>query len=327
MKNKTNIKHVLRAMIIPLATIGISEIISLVVCHERLFSSAFDVYAILTNSAVSVIAAFALSLNMSTGRMDLSLGGQQLVGVIIGGNIGLKLGLGAFGIIGFSMLFGMITGLISGLIFTILRIDAFVLGLGLALVYEGASIYYSVNGLELFDSSITSILSNQYFVLGVGIFVSIIMYFLMNNTIFGYNYQCIQGSQNLAINAGIKVKKNCIICYAISGALIALAGSLSAGINGVLTPSINLSSVSIVFSGFLPVMLAYYLKSFVPLEIGIPFGSITCKTITVLLGKLNISASYSTIFLMSTIFMIIIILNATKEIALTKQYKVRSLED
>ena len=327
MKKNSTIIKVLTALIVPLITFIVCEILSMLLSGKTLFSSSFDVYSLMTGLPVTIISAYALSINMSTGRMDLSLGGQQLMGVIFGGNLALSLGLGPIGIIVLSMICGAVTGLLSGLIFTTLRIDAFILGLGLALVYEGVSINYSDNVLQIFESSITGVLSNKYFVFAIGVIIVVIIYFLMNKTVFGNNYNAIKGSQNLALNSGIKVNKNCVICYTICGALICLAGSLTAGINGVLSTTVNLGSVSAVFSGFLPVMLALYLVSFVPMEIGIPIGAVTCKLVSILLGKLSISSSYSTIFLMSTVFVIVIALNTFKNIELKKQYKHKGLVD
>ena len=161
MDKKTKIKNYVAALSVLLIVYGICELISFIFAGRHLFSSAFDYYGLLTRVPITLISAYALSVNMSTGRMDLSLGGQQLAAVIIGGNIALSLGMGPFGIVVMCILFGMIAGLISGLIFVILRIDAFVLGLGVAMIYEGISAHYNTEGLRIFDSSITGVLSNE----------------------------------------------------------------------------------------------------------------------------------------------------------------------
>ena len=181
--------------------------------------------------------------------------------------------------------------------------------------------------LRIFDSSITGVLSNRYLVFAIGILVFLFMYLLMNKTTFGYKYKAIRGSQRLAINAGINVKLVCLVCYVLSGGLIALAGILSAGISGNLPISVNLGSISIVFSGFLPVMFAYYLAGFVPLEVGTAIGAVVTRFIEILLSKLNVPTTYSVVFLMVAMFSIIIILNILKERNLTQKYKSRSLVD
>lgn len=327
MKKGSKILNYARAVLVPVLVFLICEVLSMTLAHVHLFSSAFDQYSFLTGIPLSVIAAYALSVNMTAGRMDLSLGGQQLVACIIGGNIALRMGWGVSGVVAMTLLFGALAGIISGGLFVLLRIDAFILGLGLALVYEGITIHYNVEGLVILNKSITSVLSNQYVVFAVGMGVCCLMYILMNKTVFGYRYKVIQGSQTAAVNSGINVKLHCIICYILCGVLIALAGIIKTGINGSLPTTLNLGTVTTVFSGFLPVLLAFYLVEFVPLEIGILIGAATCKLIEILMGKLNLNANYSIIILMSSMFIIIILLNLVKERQLAAAYKERGLID
>ncbi|MBQ3375628.1 MAG: hypothetical protein IJH64_06885 [Oscillospiraceae bacterium] len=327
MKKKSVLQTVLSALIIPSATFVVCELISFFIKGKHLIATPFDLYSLMTGFALTTISAYALSINMSTGRMDFSLGGQQLVGCIIGGNLAISLNLGAFGVVFLSVLFAMLAGLLTGILFVTLRIDAFVLGLGMALILEGVSVAYDINGLEIFDSTITGPLSNRNFILLVSIIVIILINLLMNYTKFGYHYKAIRGSQKLATNAGINVVANCLICYAVCGALTGLVGALNAGINGKFAAQVGLKSISGIFLGFLPILLANYLSVFVPMEIGIPIGALTCRLIQILFGKMNVSLNNSTIYLMLVVFGIVSILNIIHGYSVKKQYRDRALEE
>lgn len=327
MKTKLNVKKyagIGKTLLLPIIMFALMEILSWSVSGESLFGTVTDVNNFFRNIAVSTIAAYALSLNMSTGRMDLSLGAQQLIGCLIGGNIALSLGLGSWGVLFFSVLFGTISGFIVGVLFVTLRLEAFVLGLGVALIYETFATAFAVNGLQLFGKGL-SLLSNTWFFVIVGVIVSVAMILLIHHSKFGLQYGAIQGSQRIAINSGINITKSALICYAICGGLIALSGCLSTGKTGYLDATLNLSSTTTAFIGFVPVFLALFLQRWCPLMVGIPLSVITFQFLSMGLSSLNLSSAASTTITMAMLLVFLVGVGYLNELRTKKRMKERML--
>jgi ribose transport system permease protein len=129
------------------------EIICRAKMGRHVFNTALDVQNYVRNVGISACTALALSYNLGHGRFDLSLGAQRMLVAIIGGNLAIKLGLGAPGIILFALAFGFIAGSLVGLLFVAIRIPAMVLGVGMGLVYECIAFAGSESlGLQLYGA-------------------------------------------------------------------------------------------------------------------------------------------------------------------------------
>lgn len=62
--------------------------------HVVIKSSMLDFKNMVRGAGISAAIAFGLSMNLTSGRMDLSLGSQRVVATIVGGIVASKLGLG-----------------------------------------------------------------------------------------------------------------------------------------------------------------------------------------------------------------------------------------
>lgn len=318
------IRGIGKAMLLPIGMFLLMEVVSFIFFHESLFASSLDLNNFIRNVAISVIASYALSLNMASGRMDLSLGGQQLIGCIIGGNIALSLGLGPAGVLILSVLFGMLAGLLVGVLFITLRIEAFVLGLGVALVYEAIAAAYSMDGLRLFGQNMT-LLANPLFALLLAVIVCAFMILLMNHSRVGLHYDAIRGSQRIAIDSGINITANALLCYALCGGLIALAGCLSAGKNGEMGTSLNLASAATAFIGFVPVFLCFVLQRWCPMMVGIPISVVTFQLLSMGLTKMELSSAASSTITMFILLIFIVAISFIGALETKKELKQRSL--
>lgn len=314
-----------KALLLPVGMFVLMEIISFVVFHESLFASSLDWNNFIRNVAISMIASYALSLNMASGRMDLSLGGQQLIGCVIGGNIAMSLGLGPCGVLVLSVLFGMLAGLVVGLLFITLRIEAFVLGLGVALVFEALAASYSMDGLRLFGQNM-SLLANPLFSIALAAAVCALMILLMNHSEVGLHYDAIRGSQRIAIESGINITANALLCYVLCGGLIALAGCLSAGKSGEMGTSLNLASAATAFVGFVPVFLCFVLQRWCPMMTGIPISVVTFQLLSMGLTKMELSSAASSTITMLILLLFMVAISFIGSLEQKKAIQKRSME-
>lgn len=304
----------------------VAELLCVTILHTHLFVSILDWNNFLRSISISVIASYALAINMSSGRMDLSLGGQQAIACLIGGNLAVKLGFGPFGVVLFAMCFGALSGFIAGIAFVTLRLPTFVLGIGTALVYEAISAGYAPGGIQLFGNPKMEILSKSWIYVVTAVLLVVIMYYMMTKSTFGLRYNAIRGGQRVAMNSGINVNRNCLVCFVICGGLIGLSGILDAGYSGYVAASVNLSSTAAAFTGFVPVFLAMNLQRYCHLTIAVPAAVLSFKFISMFLSRCNLSSAASTSFTMALLLVMLVVMGFIGKRNLDKLYDARSLE-
>ena len=98
MKSKKNLlkffKGIGIAIALPVAVLIIMEILIGLFADGHVISSMLDFKNMVRGAGISAAIAFGLSMNLTSGRMDLSLGSQRVVATIVGGIVASKLGLG-----------------------------------------------------------------------------------------------------------------------------------------------------------------------------------------------------------------------------------------
>jgi ribose/xylose/arabinose/galactoside ABC-type transport system permease subunit len=294
---------------LPLIVWLVFEIIDRSFVGTSVISTIADVKALLRTLLTSFSFALAINTNLTSGRMDLSLGAQMYLGCILGGNIALYFGLGGAGVLVLSMLAGGLAGRLIGVLFVNMGILPMVLGLGMTLVFETMS--FSLNnqqGLMLFGKQGVSILSDVTFIIVVASILVVTMTYLYQYSSFGYKRRAIQGSQKLASESGINIFWNCIQCYALAGVLVACAGVFETAYSGTLTPVMGMSSNLSVFKNMFPMFLGIWIGSFSHNQIvGVLMGSLSVKLMTMGMSQLALQSSTQSIivymlFLIFTIY-------------------------
>lgn len=318
MKKQGNAKKSLlltvgQTIMVPVLVWLFFEILDYAVTGQHVIGSIADIKTLLRNLITAFAFALAISANLFSGRMDLSLGAQMYAGVILGGNLALSLGLGGAGVLVCSMLVAGLCGLLIGTLFVNMRILPMVLGLGMTLVFE--CICYSVNdqqGLMLFGKPGTEILSDVVFVIVVAAALLLVAMYLFQYSTYGYKLRAIQGSQKLAGDSGINIFTNCIQCYVLAGVLAGIAGVFNAAYSGTLTPVMGMSSNSTVFSNMFPMMLGIWIGSFSHnQQLGVLMGSLSVRILILGMSKLSLGNSTQNLILYA-LFLLFSIYNANR---------------
>ncbi|TCT15532.1 ribose/xylose/arabinose/galactoside ABC-type transport system permease subunit [Natranaerovirga pectinivora] len=295
MKNKKNIYKTAYVLSVPLVVGLIMEVIVYMQTGGHLISSMLDIRNIIRDLGVTALIAFALSLNLGSGRFDLSLGAQRLVATIIGGNIALRLGFNGIGVLIMAILFGLLAGFVVGMIFITFRVPPVILGLGMAMVYESLAFAGSRGlGLQLFGAPNTRMLVNPNFTLMVLGLATLFVFVLFTYTKFRYEMQAMRGSQKIAKTSGINVFRHVVICYTIAGGLVAIAGVLSAAMAGALLPTLGMTSNSAVIAMTFPMFIGTYLSRRSNIALGIISASLTIRLFGFGMVALQISTALNT---------------------------------
>ena len=294
---KQTIKNILFTAAFPIVMYIIMDIIVLLAKDTHIITSMLDFKSIVRNAGIAATIAYALSFNLGSGRIDLSLGAQRLAGTIIGGSIALNLGLSGIWLMLFAIVFGAIFGFITGMMFVTFRVPPIVLGIGMGLIIEVIP-YVATKGigLNLFGKEGVAILSETWFIVTVVVLVGIIVYILLNKTRFGYELNAIQGSQLISQNSGIKIFKHTVLCYTFAGALVCVAGVMAASYSTTLSASMGLTSSGVVMGNMFPMILGGYIGRKSNSSIGIIVAALTIRIFSYGLTLLEFSEANASVF-------------------------------
>lgn len=303
----------LKTIALPVAAWLIFEIIDRAVVGMGVISTEADVKTLLRNLISSYAFALALSPNMGSGRMDLSLGAQMYVGVIFGGNLSIALGLGGWGVLILSTLIGALCGLLIGTLFIHMRILPMILGIGMTLVFE--CICFAANnqqGLILYGKEGMTLLSEISFIVFIALVLLVISTYLFQYSAYGFKLRAIQGSQKLANDAGINIFRNCVVCYVLAGAFAACAGVFDVAYKGTLVPVLGMASNSTVFSSMFPMVLGIWIGGFCNnQQLGMLMGSLAVRIVIIGLSRLGLSNSLQNVIVFG-LFLLFVVYNTNK---------------
>ena len=186
-------------------------------------------------------------------------------------------------------------GLVSGLVYVTLRLPPMVVSLGLAMIYEAlAFMFNSAKGVKLIGSPmlVFSRTANSLILTAVVLAILVIVY---DYTRIGYNRRALQGGQKIAVDVGIREKRNAVYCYVIAGAMMGLAGCVYLSRNGVVAPETGLGSASYFMSAFLPMFIGGIFGKYSSYPIAIFMGAVVQAIITAGLQKMGVSSSLQTV--------------------------------
>lgn len=294
-KAKNIIKQICIAFALPVAMLIIMEILIAMFSEGHVINTTLDIKNLIRGAGIAATVAFALSMNLTSGRMDLSLGSQKLISTILGGLLATKLGLDGIWVLIFAMIFGIIFGSIVGILYVTLRIPTMVLGIGVACIYESIA-FTATNGvgLRLVGTKSLVQLSNINFTIAVVTVIVIFITVLMNYTKFSYEFRAVRGSQKIASKAGINIFLNVALCYTLAGVLVAVSGVLEASFSGAMAASVGLTSNGSVMAHMFAMMIgSAFLSRYINQSVGIVSAAFALKIFGMGLAAFNLSDAMS----------------------------------
>jgi ribose/xylose/arabinose/galactoside ABC-type transport system permease subunit len=184
--------------------------------------------------AINIIIAVGMTLVITSGGIDLSVGSNVALTGIIVATFYLKTGtqsvVGVIAGIIIGLLTGIMIGIINGTIINLLNVPPFIATLGtmgvmrgLALVVSNGRVLYSMpEGFEkTFAGFIGGVIPKPVI---VAIVIAIIGGFILNRTTLGRYAKALGGNERCVRVAGIHIEKYKLIIYTIVGALSSISG-------------------------------------------------------------------------------------------------------
>ena len=255
-----------------------------------LFENAGHIKTFVRSTAIIAFTAWALAINLNSGRFDFSLGAIAILSSIIGTQITLIYSFPAFMLPIITVLVAGALGLFSGGLYIILKLPPIITSVGVMLFYE-AMTYIITGGEGLLISTKFELLTlpstrNILLILIIGF---LFMFFIMNHTKFGYNHEALKHGQGISVNTGLPEKRNALASYMIAGMLMGIVGFINMTTQGYTSVALNFSSISAMFIAFLPMFIGSFIGRYSEERFGILIGAATMGLVTLGFVRLNIA--------------------------------------
>jgi ribose transport system permease protein len=254
---------------------------------------AFD--RIVRGSVLTTITAYAIALPLSGGRWDFAPGIIIMLAGIIGSNVTIDLGLGPVMLLVITIGVAVVLSLIEGLLYVWIRVPTIIVSLGVVMMYEALSgVVYGGSGTQLFMHGHLTIFARSPWIYIVLAVVMVVFYYLLGHTKFGYDTRALSAHPRLAVNMGVKEKKNILLTYLVVGALLGISAVINAS-TVLVSPAGNLSSTALMFSSMAPVLMGLYLAQFTNLPLGIFSGALGMNALSYGMVVMGINSSLQTV--------------------------------
>lgn len=285
---KKQAKQAIPALVIVIVMVLAASIIS------PSFRNSYNIRNIAAQAAVLAVAAIAQCTVLFIGGIDMSVSsvislstimvamysGDTMGGIVV--SILCALGAGA------------ITGLVNGIGVVKFQIPAMIITISTQAFLKGICLILMPSSGGKVNPEFVSFMKTRIGILNISIIFAFVLYFLaffiLHYTRFGRNVYAIGNGEKYAEQSGIKVKKNIIIVYILSGIIAAAAGVLlsvriSTG-NPLVGDSYAMDSVTAAVVG------GVSMNGAVGSVIGAFFGAIILTLINNIMNNIGISPYY-----------------------------------
>ncbi len=198
----------------------------------QVFLSGENITNVARNTAFDIIIAFGEVIVLISGGIDLSVG--SVLAMAVATTIGLQ-GYGVGVAISLTLLMGIGVGLVNGLLVTKLRIVPFIATLGTMEAVYGAMLTYTgerplPGKVEWFTSISNGTLGPVPIPAVIMLGLLVLFQVMLTSSRFGHHLYAVGSNPEAARMAGIRIDRNRIGAYMLSGFCASLSGVLLASL-------------------------------------------------------------------------------------------------
>lgn len=191
------------------------------------FATSVNLVNVLRQVSVVAVLAAGLTLLMTAGGMDFSMGSNAAVTTAVAAQF-LADGRSTTFTVVVALLLATAIGLVNGIVVTYTNVAPFVATLATATLLDGVALLV-LNGLSVSIGEHLSALGSEKTLglpnlLIVAILVLLAVGLVMKFTVFGRDAFAIGGNEHVARLSGINVNRQKLVLYGLAGALSGLAG-------------------------------------------------------------------------------------------------------
>ena len=255
------------------------------------FLEPSNLKTIAVNASVPTFTAWAFVFIFASGFIDLSLGAVIVLAANVAGTFGNQ-----FGFVGL-----VVTGLAAGVllmtlnftVFQVTKIPSWIAGLGLTMVYEAISSFYSEQRLEMGLRVVE--LESQYRSLGraplafvVVLLGLVVAYILYNRTTIGLDIRAMGDNQAVARNMGIKMAKTVILSGVVAGIFVGAAAFMKECFAGTVNAVTGLASLPQTFQPLAAALLSQALSKHINIIVAVIASTLFVMAIFNFLTLMNV---------------------------------------
>lgn len=194
------------------------------------FRNAYNIRNIAAQAAVLSVVAIAQCKVLFIGGIDMSVSSVISFSTILVALFSRDTMHTALFSILLALAAGALTGLINGIGIVTFQIPAMIITISTQAFLKGICLILMPGSGGKVNAEFAAFLKTRIGILNISILLAIAMYilafFILHYTRFGRNIYAIGNGEVYAEQSGIKVKKNILIVYMISGMIAAFAGVL-----------------------------------------------------------------------------------------------------
>lgn len=168
------------------------------------------------------IVAVGFSFVLITGGIDLSVGYQISLNVVVTGMLMAQFGVPWFLAVLLALVLGTLVGLVNGIIITFTGVAPLIVTLSMMMILNGLS-YLISKGLPIFGFPAEFSMLGQGAILGIPVSVYVLMavwiigLFILNKTYIGRYFYAIGNNVEAARLSGVNTRRTIILVYALCG--------------------------------------------------------------------------------------------------------------
>lgn len=220
----------------------------------RTFFTLGNARTIISSQAVLMILALGLTLPLTTGEFDLSigsmLGAAAVLTAFFTGQMHWPLAI----VVVVTMLVGVAAGLLNGFFVVRIGVNAFIGTLGTSTILTGLTL--AVSGGQILDTvaaPLSAFVQHRIFGLQVPAYLAfalaVLLWYVYEHTPLGRNLYFVGEGREAARLVGLRVDRLRFGAFVASGAISALAGVFTAGQLGAADPSVGPSFLLPAYAG------------------------------------------------------------------------------
>ena len=243
----------------------------------RFFTSS-NLLAVLSNSVVTAFVVLGMCFIFTMGITDLSIGAIMILASNVGGILALHAGLGYAGMFLGGMAVCIACTMLNVFMIRKGGIPAWILGLGMVMVYEAIGAIYNNTQINAGRQSVS--LGNAFREVGAPPWNIILLvaavavaYFVYNRTAVGVNLRAVGSNEAVSRIMGVQVDKAVFLAVLVGGCFLGMAASINISYAGRISPVTGLNSIANVFNPLAAFLLAKALSGVLNLTISAAVGA------------------------------------------------------
>ena len=276
-------KKLIKLLILPVCAYLLFFIVSRLAGRPTPFGTGASLENLLVTACPTIILAWGMSYNLRSMRFDFSVGASQILAVLIGSSIGQTVyhavpGLGSITMLVVTAVIGLVLGLIVGGVYVFTKVSPIIVGLAMALIYEGIAVWlgegvlpyvgtYGSGASIANDVPVLGKLGSMPWIFIVTAIVFIFFFVLNHYSVFSYHINAMAMGQKVGAKMGINEKKNVLTCYALSGLAAGIAGALKLMVETSRTPQMGLATITTLTSALGPVFIGMFLAKYAEITV------------------------------------------------------------